>query len=59
LRILWRFRGDVKDPSRHLLQGQFKDKAIEIRRVEVVGPKVGKDLKTKAIWAMGLAFLGY
>ena len=23
---------------------------MEIRRVEVVGPKVGKDLKTKAMW---------
>ncbi len=40
------------------LQGRFKDKGLEIRRVEVVGPKVGKDLKTRAIWAVGLAFLG-
>jgi len=39
------------------LQEQFKDKPLEIRRVEVVGPKVGKDLKTKAMWAVGLAFL--
>jgi preprotein translocase subunit SecF len=53
--------GDLEEMSKALqtsLQGQFKDKALEIRRVEVVGPKVGKDLKTKAIWAMGLAFLG-
>jgi len=40
------------------LQEQFKDKAPEIRRVEVVGPKVGKDLKRKALWAVGLSFLG-
>jgi len=40
------------------LQEQFKDKALEIRRVEIVGPKVGKDLKEKALWAVGLAFLG-
>jgi len=40
------------------LQEQFKDRPLEIRRVEVVGPKIGKDLKTKAIWAVGLAFLG-
>jgi preprotein translocase subunit SecF len=40
------------------LQAQFKDNPVEIRRVEVVGPKVGKDLKTKAMWAVGLAFLG-
>ncbi|MGZ3537795.1 MAG: protein translocase subunit SecF, partial [Thermodesulfobacteriota bacterium] len=39
------------------LQAQFKDNPVEIRRVEVVGPKVGRDLKTKAMWAVGLAFL--
>jgi preprotein translocase subunit SecF len=39
------------------LQEQFKDKALEIRRVEVVGPKVGKDLKEKALLAVGLSFL--
>jgi preprotein translocase subunit SecF len=39
------------------LQERFKDRPLEIRRVEVVGPKVGKDLKTKALWAVGLAFL--
>jgi preprotein translocase subunit SecF len=40
------------------LQERFKDKSLEIRRVEVVGPKVGKDLKQKALWAVGLSFLG-
>jgi preprotein translocase subunit SecF len=39
------------------LQEQFKGNPLEIRRVEVVGPKVGKDLKTKAMWAVGLAFV--
>jgi preprotein translocase subunit SecF len=39
------------------LQKRFKDKALEIRRVEAVGPKVGKDLKTKALWAVGLSLL--
>jgi len=39
------------------LQERFKDKALEIRRVEAVGPKVGKDLKTKALWAVGLSLL--
>ncbi|RPJ11347.1 MAG: protein translocase subunit SecF [Deltaproteobacteria bacterium] len=38
------------------LQQRFKDGSLEIRRVEVVGPKVGKDLKTKALWAVGLSF---
>ncbi|MDX9820580.1 MAG: protein translocase subunit SecF [Syntrophales bacterium] len=32
--------------------------AFEIRRVEVVGPKVGRDLTNKAIWALVFAWLG-
>lgn len=39
------------------LQERFKDKKLEIRRVEVVGPKVGSDLKKDALWAVGLSFL--
>jgi preprotein translocase subunit SecF len=39
------------------LQERFKGQTLEIRRAEVVGPKVGKDLKTKAIWAIVLSFL--
>jgi preprotein translocase subunit SecF len=39
------------------LQEQFKGKSVEIRRVEVVGPKVGRDLKGKALWAVGLSFV--
>ncbi len=39
------------------LQERFKEQAPEIRRVEVVGPKVGKDLKRKALWAVGLSFI--
>lgn len=38
------------------LQERFKGKNLEIRRVEVVGPKVGKDLKTKALLAVVLSF---
>jgi preprotein translocase subunit SecF len=51
---------DLEEMSRKIqtsLQDRFKDKALEIRRVEVVGPKVGKDLKTKALWAVGLSFV--
>ncbi|MGQ9509788.1 MAG: protein translocase subunit SecF [Thermodesulfobacteriota bacterium] len=51
---------DLEEMSKKIqsnLQEQFKDKALEIRRVEVVGPKVGKDLKRKALWAIGLSFL--
>jgi preprotein translocase subunit SecF len=52
---------DIEAKSRSIqaaLQARFKDKALEIRRVEIVGPKVGSDLKRKALWAVGLAFLG-
>ena len=51
---------DLQEMSKAMqasLQDRFKDKGLEIRRVEVVGPRVGKDLKTKALWAVGLAFL--
>ena len=51
---------DLEAMSRKIqasLQEQFKDKALEIRRAEVVGPKVGKDLKEKAILAIVLSFL--
>ena len=53
--------GDLEEMSKTIqtsLQAQFKDKTLEVRRVEVVGPKVGKDLKKKALWAVGLSFLG-
>ena len=52
--------GDLEAMSKSIqtsLQGRFKDNAPEIRRVEMVGPKIGKDLKEKAIWAVGLSFL--
>jgi preprotein translocase subunit SecF len=39
------------------LQEQFKGKSAEIRRVEVVGPKVGKGLKERALLAVGLSLL--
>jgi preprotein translocase subunit SecF len=50
---------DIEAKSRSIqaaLKDRFKDKALEIRRVEIVS-KVGSDLKTKALWAVGL-FLG-
>ena len=40
------------------LQEKFKDNKPEVRRAEVVGPKVGKDLKVKALWAVVLSFAG-
>jgi preprotein translocase subunit SecF len=37
------------------LTGSFGAGSFEIRRIEMVGPKVGKDLQTKALWAVILA----
>jgi len=51
---------DLEEASKKIqtsIKEQFKDQPPEIRRVEVVGPKVGKDLKEKALWAVGLSFL--
>jgi len=31
---------------------RFGEKSVEIRRVEMVGPKVGKDLRRKGFWAI-------
>jgi preprotein translocase subunit SecF len=52
---------DLEEASNKIqtsIKEQFKDEPPEIRRVEVVGPKVGQDLKKKALWAVGLSFLG-
>ena len=51
---------DLEEISKKIqatLQERFKDQALEVRRAEVVGPKVGRDLKQKAIWATVLSFL--
>jgi len=40
------------------LKRDFPDNPIEIRRVEQVGPSVGKELRQKAIWAIFWAMLG-
>lgn len=58
-------RMDVSDESTGLLGNQVKellDKSIgqgstEIRSVEMVGPKVGKDLRESAIWATVIALI--
>ena len=53
--------GDLEQISKSIqttLAQRFKDKAVEIRRTELVGPRVGKDLKIKALWAIGLGLLG-
>jgi preprotein translocase subunit SecF len=52
--------GDLEEMSKSIqtsLKGRFKENAPEVRRVEIVGPKIGKDLFRKSLWAVGLAFL--
>jgi preprotein translocase subunit SecF len=39
------------------LTKQFGDKGFEVRRIEIVGPKVGKDLRNKGIMATILALI--
>jgi preprotein translocase subunit SecF len=43
----------VKD----LLEGKIGKGSVEIRSMEVVGPKVGKDLQQSAIWATVIALI--
>ena len=40
------------------LQAQFPDQSIDFRRVETVGPKIGSELKGKAIFAVFTAIIG-
>jgi preprotein translocase subunit SecF len=39
------------------LDSAYPDNKVEVRRVEMVGPKVGKDLREKALFAMFTAIL--
>ena len=40
------------------IKKDFPDNKFEVLRLESVGPTVGKELKTKAIWAVVLALVG-
>ncbi|MCM8766285.1 MAG: protein translocase subunit SecD [Candidatus Omnitrophica bacterium] len=40
------------------LKEDFPDNPLEVRRVEQVGPSVGKELRKKAIWAIFWAMMG-
>jgi preprotein translocase subunit SecF len=47
----------LSDEVKKLLDSVFGEKNVEVRRVEMVGPKVGKDLRTKALFAIFYALL--
>jgi preprotein translocase subunit SecF len=44
--------GDVFASVQRAVQAKFPDVQLELRRTETVGPKVGKELGQKAIWAI-------
>jgi preprotein translocase SecF subunit len=47
--------GQEGDPFAHAktaIQAHFPDVTVELRRTEAVGPKVGSELRSKAIWAI-------
>ncbi len=53
--------GNLEEMSKSIqgsLKERFQDRGLEVRSVEAVGPRVGKDLRTKAIWAVGFSLFG-
>lgn len=44
--------GALGEKIRGALSAQFGEKQVEIRRVESVGPKVGKELRERATWSV-------
>lgn len=47
----------LSDKVKKSLDGMFGQANVEVRRVEMVGPKVGKDLRQKALFAIFYALL--
>ena len=46
---------EEKDPFpgvQRAIQSRFAGETVELRRAETVGPKVGKELRSKALWAV-------
>ncbi len=48
----------LSDTIRDALTTTFGNDALEVRRVEMVGPKVGKDLRRKGMLAVAFSLLG-
>ncbi len=48
----------VSDQIKDVLARDFPDNKFEVRREEKVGPKIGRELKRKAIWAIIYAMIG-
>ncbi len=48
----------IGENIKEVLTTLFTEKGFEIRRVEMVGPKVGKDLRQQGLWAIIFAIIG-
>ena len=48
----------IDEEIKEVLTTIYTDKGFEIRRVEMVGPKVGKDLRQQGLWAIIFALIG-
>ncbi|WP_303721275.1 protein translocase subunit SecF [Malonomonas rubra] len=48
----------LSDQIEKALESTYKDGSVDIRRVEMVGPQVGKDLRSKGLQAILYAMLG-
>jgi len=48
----------ISENIRKVLTRLFTDKGFEIRRVEMVGPRAGKDLRKQALWAIIFSMAG-
>ena len=48
----------LSDKVKGILQNKFGSDSLEVRRVEMVGPKVGKDLRKKGILAVTFSLIG-
>ena len=48
----------LSEDIKEILTNLFSEKGFEIRRVEMVGPKVGEDLRQQGLWAIVFAIMG-
>ena len=49
---------EVGTKVKNSLSGRYEADSIVVERVEMVGPKVGKDLREKAVWSIIYAIIG-
>jgi preprotein translocase SecF subunit len=50
--------GDLFPRARQAIENRFQGTTVELRRTERVGPKVGNELRQKAIWAVLGSLIG-